>query len=119
MIHPVDRAVGARLRQFRRQRSLTQAQLGGLLGLTFQQVQKYEHARSRISASKLMMMSDVLGVSIEAFFEDVEDALVETPSVKARSREEASNLAGYYSAMPDTVRQDFLQMVKTMANAGL
>ena len=66
--HPVDRHVGARLRLLRLQRGLSQKDIAEGLGLTFQQVQKYENGANRISASKLFEIAAVLDVSIADFF---------------------------------------------------
>ena len=69
MCHPVDLHVGTRLRQQRRARGLSQTELGGRLGISFQQLQKYETGRNRISASRLWELADVLGVPVTCFFE--------------------------------------------------
>lgn len=75
----IDRIVGQRLRWRRRELKLTQEQLGEKLGLTFQQVQKYEKGVNRISAGRLFEMAQVLGITITYFYEGVDD-LLETPS---------------------------------------
>ena len=56
--HPVDVAVGARIRTIRKSRGLSQGALGAALGLTFQQVQKYERGANRVSASKLVEIAN-------------------------------------------------------------
>lgn len=68
-IHPVDLHVGRLIRRLRRARGLSQTQLAQGLGLTFQQVQKYERGLNRISASKLYEAAGVLGVPMSALFE--------------------------------------------------
>lgn len=65
---PIDVAVGARMRLLRRDRGMSQSQLADALGLTFQQVQKYERGHNRISASKLLTAARVLGVQIAEMF---------------------------------------------------
>ena len=75
----IDRIVGQRLRWRRRELKLTQEQLGEKLGLTFQQVQKYEKGVNRISAGRLFEMAQVLGITITYFYEGVDD-LLEAPS---------------------------------------
>ena len=67
--NPVDRYVGNRVRMRRLMLSMSQELLGQRLGLTFQQVQKYEKGTNRISASRLQQLSGILGVSISFFFE--------------------------------------------------
>ena len=66
----IDRIVGQRLRWRRRELKLTQEQLGEKLGLTFQQVQKYEKGTNRISASRMQEMSQVLDAPISYFFDE-------------------------------------------------
>jgi len=65
----VDRHVGSRLRRRRVMMGLTQKQLGDLLGVTYQQVHKYESGRNRISAGRLYDFSVALDVAISWFFE--------------------------------------------------
>lgn len=71
MPHPIDVHVGTRLRTFRKRAQISQHTLGERLGITFQQVQKYERGNNRISASKLYDAANVLGVNIAAFFEGI------------------------------------------------
>jgi transcriptional regulator with XRE-family HTH domain len=67
--HPTDQHVGSRVRMRRLMLGMSQTQLGDVLGITFQQVQKYEKGTNRISASRLQQISDVLQVEIPFFFE--------------------------------------------------
>lgn len=67
--NPIDRHVGSRVRMRRMLVGMSQEKLGTALGLTFQQVQKYEKGANRIGASRLQQISGVLGVPIEFFFE--------------------------------------------------
>ncbi|WP_303831577.1 helix-turn-helix domain-containing protein [Asticcacaulis taihuensis] len=71
--HPIDAYVGARLRIRRKSLGLSQQALADALGLTFQQVQKYERAGNRVSASKLHEMAKVLKVPVAYFFEGFEE----------------------------------------------
>ena len=70
--NPVDVHVGSRIRLRRRVLNLTQLQLSDLLGITFQQVQKYEKGLNRVSASSMWDISRVLEVPMDFFFEDME-----------------------------------------------
>ncbi len=70
-LHPVDVHVGARVRQRRTLLGMNQTKLGQAIGLTFQQVQKYERGTNRISASRLFELSQVLDVPIQYFFDDM------------------------------------------------
>ena len=69
--HPVDVHIGARVRMRRKLLGMTQTNLGDALGLTFQQVQKYERGANRIGSSRLYDLSRVFDVSVEHFFEDM------------------------------------------------
>ncbi len=68
--NPIDVHVGSRVRLRRMLLGISQEKLGERLGLTFQQVQKYEKGVNRIGASRLFDLARVLGVSIEYFYED-------------------------------------------------
>ncbi|MBJ7532940.1 helix-turn-helix transcriptional regulator [Rhodomicrobium vannielii ATCC 17100] len=68
--HRLDRLLGWNLRQFRIRAKLTQADLGEAIGVTCQQIQKYESGANRISAVRLFMASKVLQVPIEVFYEE-------------------------------------------------
>jgi transcriptional regulator with XRE-family HTH domain len=67
--NPIDKHVGSRVRMRRMMLSMSQEKLGGALGLTFQQVQKYEKGTNRIGASRLQQISHVLQVPVAFFFE--------------------------------------------------
>ncbi|WP_271143589.1 helix-turn-helix transcriptional regulator [Brevundimonas sp. NIBR10] len=69
VVHPVDRHVGGRVRLRRMELGQTQTDLARALGVSFQQIQKYETANDRISASKLWSISEALEVDIGYFFE--------------------------------------------------
>jgi transcriptional regulator with XRE-family HTH domain len=67
--NPVDKHVGSRMRTRRLLAGMSQEKLGEALGITFQQIQKYEKGTNRISASRLQQVSRVLGVPVEYFYE--------------------------------------------------
>ena len=67
--NPIDRHVGLRIRMRRKELGISQERLAECIGLTFQQVQKYERAANRVSASKLWEMSRALNTSIAYFYE--------------------------------------------------
>jgi transcriptional regulator with XRE-family HTH domain len=67
--NPVDKHVGSRVRMRRMMLAMSQEKLGAALGLTFQQVQKYENGTNRMGASRLQQMSGILQVPVEFFFE--------------------------------------------------
>src|SRR6476469_5772122 len=67
--NPVDKHVGSRVRMRRMMLGMSQEKLGDALGLTFQQVQKYEKGTNRIGASRLQQISNILQVPVSFFFE--------------------------------------------------
>ena len=67
--NPIDKHVGSRVRMRRMMLAMSQEKLGDALGLTFQQVQKYEKGTNRIGASRLQQISDILRVPVAFFFE--------------------------------------------------
>src|SRR3954447_21696179 len=69
MPDPLDTMVGARIRVFRIHRKISQTDLAEQIGVTFQQVQKYEKGTNRIGASRLSRIAGVLGVSVGELFE--------------------------------------------------
>ncbi len=73
--NPIDVHVGARLRQRRTLLGMNQTKVADALGLTFQQVQKYERGATRIGASRLFALSRVLDVPVEYFFDDMPAAV--------------------------------------------
>jgi len=73
---PIDVHVGQRMRLRRQMLRMSQEQMAGTLGVSFQQVQKYERGTNRISASRLFDVSRVLAVPVSYFFEDLTDDAV-------------------------------------------
>src|SRR6202044_1576868 len=84
--NPIDKHVGSRVRMRRMMLSMSQEKLGDALGLTFQQVQKYEKGTNRIGASRLQQISQTLQVPVAFFFEGAPnlhpqpDGMAEAPS---------------------------------------
>jgi transcriptional regulator with XRE-family HTH domain len=84
--NPIDKHVGSRVRMRRMMLSMSQEKLGDALGLTFQQVQKYEKGTNRIGASRLQQISHTLQVPVSFFFDgapslpDQVDGMKEAPS---------------------------------------
>jgi transcriptional regulator with XRE-family HTH domain len=79
--NPIDKHVGSRVRMRRMMLGMSQEKLGDALGLTFQQVQKYEKGTNRIGASRLQQISHILQVPVAFFFEGA-------PSMPASARTE-------------------------------
>jgi transcriptional regulator with XRE-family HTH domain len=120
---PVDVHVGARIRTRRLLLGMNQETLANALGLTFQQVQKYEGGANRVSASRLAQMAEVLNVPVTYFFTDLDSAGKTAKGEEGEIREmmqrpEAIELIRWYYAIPDSgVQQQFLEMVKTVAQS--
>ena len=93
--NPTDKHVGARVRMRRMMLGMSQEKLGDALGLTFQQVQKYEKGANRIGASRLQQIAHILQVPVAFFFEGA-------PSVNARPAD------GVGEAPSPTYVSDFL-----------
>jgi transcriptional regulator with XRE-family HTH domain len=74
--NPTDKHVGSRVRMRRMMLGMSQEKLGDSLGLTFQQVQKYEKGTNRIGASRLQQISQILQVPVSFFFEGAPSALL-------------------------------------------
>ena len=86
--NPIDQHVGSRVRMRRLMLAMSQEKLGFALGLTFQQVQKYEKGTNRIGASRLEQISHILQVPVAFFFEGAPNALAPQGSGSALSMAE-------------------------------
>ncbi|MFZ3234549.1 MAG: helix-turn-helix transcriptional regulator [Stellaceae bacterium] len=121
--NPIDVHVGNRIRMRRLLLGMNQETLANALGLTFQQVQKYEGGANRVSASRLSAMAEILGVPISYFFGDLraDDAEISPEDQRWRDylqRPETIEFIRLYYAIPDLrARQQFLEMTKTLAEA--
>jgi transcriptional regulator with XRE-family HTH domain len=120
--HPVDLQVGARLRQRRLLLGMSQKRLGEAIGVSFQQVQKYERGASRISASSLYDLSRALEVPITFFFDPSDDGGEgkDAPeSAEARLvKREMLELARAFGRLSDPdVRSKICDLVKVLAAA--
>ncbi len=73
--NPIDAYVGAQIKRRRTAVGMSQTELANHLGITFQQVQKYEKGSNRVSASRLYEIAELLGVQLESFFVGVEDVI--------------------------------------------
>lgn len=132
--NPVDIHVGARVRLRRTLLGLSQEKLGEAIGLTFQQVQKYERGANRIGSSRLYDLSRVLEVPVGFFFEDMpstvangspaqqrgvaEEKAVYEPEPDPMARRETLELVrAYYKIRDPRVRKRLFEMTKALGNA--
>jgi transcriptional regulator with XRE-family HTH domain len=83
--HSIDKHVGSRVRMRRMMLAMSQEKFAGGLGLTFQQVQKYEKGTNRISASRLQQSADILQVPVAFFFEGAPNAPGTAPEVPGKA----------------------------------
>ena len=123
----VDVYVGGRVRQRRTMLGMSQEKLGEALGLTFQQVQKYERGANRIGASRLHQISEVLDVPINFFFEDISPSLTKkrgkTALAEAQAeydydpmakRETLELVRSYYKIKDPKVRRRIFDLIKQL-----
>jgi transcriptional regulator with XRE-family HTH domain len=116
---PVDVYVGGRVRTRRLLLGMNQEELARALGLTFQQVQKYESGANRVSASRLWEIAAVLKMPIGDFFPaDGDQERPETRLLRERLQQpESIELIRFFYAIPDgPKRQQFLEMVRVSAS---
>lgn len=131
--HPVDVHVGSRVRMRRTLLGMSQEKLGDALGLTFQQVQKYERGANRVGASRLFEISRILDVPVSFFFEDMpsETAALKpiaatTPGAEDNSeeferdplakRETLELVRAYYRIEDPRVRKRVFELTKAVAS---
>ena len=111
---PVDVHVGKRIRERRVSLGRSQANLGEYLGLTFQQIQKYEKGVNRISASKLWVLSNLFEVPVEWFLEGLGKAGKGQKDVMTKPG--VRQLARYYSACPASTRNHLRALFRATAD---
>jgi len=127
---PIDVHVGARVRLRRTLLGMSQEKLGEALGLTFQQVQKYERGVNRIGASRLFDLARVLDVPIGFFFDDMPDALSGNTSGRRlmglsesqdsfeddtlHRRETLELVRAYYRITDPSVRKRVFDLIKSL-----
>jgi transcriptional regulator with XRE-family HTH domain len=121
--HPIDVHVGTRIRTRRLFLGMTQEQLASVLGVSFQQQQKYEKGDNRISAARLAAIADALRVPISYFFAQIETSDCQPSRAEQRlgdlqNQPETIKLVRSFYAIPDeAVRSRFLAMVKAVAGS--
>lgn len=126
--NPIDIHVGSRVRLRRVLIGMSQEKLGEQLGITFQQVQKYEKGTNRIGASRLFQISRILGVPVAFFYEDMPEeegsgsGLSESKSdryvVEFISSTEGLHLNKAFQRIEDPkVRRKVVELVQALGNA--
>ena len=132
--HPVDVHVGKQVRVRRTLLGMSQTTLGEAIGLTFQQVQKYERGTNRVSSSRLFDLSRVLDVPVEYFFEEMPTEVAPSSPAQRRrkakappsyeldplaKRETLELVRAYYKIADPQVRRYLYEMTKALAAAGV
>lgn len=127
---PLDTHIGARIRFRRSLIGISQAKLAECIGITFQQLQKYERGINRVSASRLYQISKALGVSIQYFYLDDTYSYYEDENVTYINIEKVNKglsdeafidkdarkiLEYYYNIKDQNIRKSFLSLLKTVS----
>jgi transcriptional regulator with XRE-family HTH domain len=126
MAHKIDIHVGQRLRQRRWLIGMTQQKLAEMVGIKFQQIQKYETGANRVSASRLWDISEALGVPAAHFFEGVEDIdarlaagvgedATKVPADLLKDKE-AMDLVRSYYAIPENQRRRLFELARVLSD---
>jgi len=126
MPHPVDIHVGKQLRMRRVILGLSQEAIGKSIGITFQQVQKYERGINRMGSSRLFELSKYLTVPVSYFFEGLDSAARISPGgvaeetspfehEKMSSRETLELIRAYYRISDPNVRSRVGELIKSLA----
>ncbi|MGO6982569.1 helix-turn-helix domain-containing protein [Rhizobium leguminosarum] len=121
--HPVDRHIGQQIRIRRIQSDVSQSELAKGIGVSFQQLQKYERGINRVSASMLYEVASCLKVPVAAFFEGLpEPGAGDLSQIAAKideriayiSTTEGRELIGYILQLPSRVRSRLLSLVSAL-----
>lgn len=113
----VDRLVGLRITALRKARGLSQTALGNAVGVTFQQVQKYEKGQNRVGAGRLREIARLLEVPVSAFFDDANnsDGPQEDVFGFLNAQGAVELLRAYTQIVDDQMRRDVLALVRSAA----
>jgi transcriptional regulator with XRE-family HTH domain len=120
--HHVDRHVGTLIRAKRRALGISQSELADALGLTFQQVQKYERGTNRVSSSKLYEIAQKLDTPLSTFFEGLDhpESDGESPAlgmIGFLGESGSQDLVTAFRAMKPALRRRLVALAKAMADA--
>jgi transcriptional regulator with XRE-family HTH domain len=126
MAHKVDVHVGKRIRQRRWLAGMTQQKLAELVGIKFQQIQKYETGANRVSASRLWDISDALDVDVSFFFDGIKSgkdgidgadhAAGEKMPGDLMGDKEAMDLVRSYYAIPENQRRRLFELARVLSD---
>ena len=119
--HAVDQHVGLRIRIRREELGISQEAVAKALGISFQQVQKYERATNRVSASRLFEIARVLNIAPTYFFDGAVAGSAPSSAVSTTAfltSHEGAELAKTFPNLPTPVRRHVLGLVRALAEAG-
>lgn len=115
MKNPLDAHIGRRIRQRRQLMDMSQSDVAMRLGITFQQLQKYEVGTNRVSASRLWEIADILKVPVSFFFEGVEGTTTTREFDELKLDRDAIALLRAYFALPESQRRPLLALARASA----
>lgn len=122
MAHKVDVHVGKRIRQRRWLIGMTQQKLADLVGIKFQQIQKYETGANRVSASRLWDIGAAMGVPAAFFFDGIEGAGAQFENAPMAAPpdligdKEAMDLVRTYYAIPENQRRRLFELARVLSD---
>jgi transcriptional regulator with XRE-family HTH domain len=119
--HPIDVHVGRRIREARLLNDLSQSALAEKVGITFQQLQKYENAHNRVSCSRLYDIARVLGVPIQEFFSGAGNTIQKDPDVDDFKLPTGIplDMATAYSRLTPDLRRNLSKAAKSLAELSI
>ena len=121
---PIDKHVGANIRRLRTFMGMSQEKMAEHLGITFQQIQKYENGTNRVGASRLYNIAHILNTSVDRFFDGLEGKTSELKAAEDKEdmnadllskRESINLLRNYYAIEDENVRKKIQDMIKSFA----
>lgn len=118
--HPVDVHVGQGVRSRRVLRGMTQSVLAEQIGLTFQQLQKYESGANRISASRLWEIAQILDVPVASFFDGIESDtsdVQDLPEIQSPPDVEMLETAKAVQELPRGLQKEMQSLIRSLAEA--
>jgi len=123
MCHPIDVHVGKRIRHRRWQVGMTQLQLAECVGIKFQQIQKYECAINRVSASRLWDIAEAQSMHVSYYFLGLNEGEIDGRSLVTNfpqdqfDEKEALQLIRSYYAIPENQRRKFFELARALKEA--
>jgi transcriptional regulator with XRE-family HTH domain len=116
MADPLDVEIGCRIREMRIARAMSQSDLANALGISFQQVQKYERGTNRVGSGRLFRISRILEVPVSLFFENLAQIAAEGPedgALDARMPRDSLRVAAMLESMPDCdVKSEMIRLIR-------